>query len=105
MADIINLLYLRKYEDIFKFYLLKNKPNVTKIPKITNNFKGVYNPLSRFVFIVSDLGVLLDNLRNLQFEGVNAGSQKFRGSLSYIGYINTSLDQDFRHSLYRHYNF
>lgn len=88
-----------------KFYILNKVPKVAKSSKLIKRYKGIYNPLSRFVFIVSDLGVLLDNLRNLKFEGVNAGSQKFRGNVSYIGYINTSLDQDFRHSLYRHSRF
>ena len=66
------------------------------------NNKHIFNNISKFVFIVSDLDLLLNNLKKAGFDSVNAGPQKFRGNASYIGYINTILDRDFRDNLWRH---
>jgi hypothetical protein len=65
---------------------------------------SVYNPLSRFIFVVSDLNDLTHTIQNKseEFKSVNSGSQKFRGSTSYLNNILSRLDKDFRDSMFKH---
>jgi hypothetical protein len=109
MSEIISLICLKKYDKVLeKLCNLNNQnynqENFNKVEYFYNNNtkKIIFNLLSKFVFIVSDLNDLLNNLKNLGFDEINAGPQKFRGYPSYIGFINSSLDKDFRNSMYRH---
>lgn len=63
-----------------------------------------FNLLSRFIFVVSDLNDLILTIKkqDQRLKSVNAGSQKFRGSTSYINNILCLLDNDFRDSMYNH---
>lgn len=87
---------LSKYNDMDMY-----KYNIVVKSEIMNK-KYIHNILSRFILVVSDLDDLLKNLKSLGYKEVNQGPQKFRGSGSYINYILTCLDNNFRYSMYIH---
>lgn len=114
MSEIIFNLYHNRKEDLInKLDICCNLECNDKVPyyismylkrfKFKPKMNIVYNYMFKFVFIVSDLDLLLNNLKKVGFEGVNAGPQKFRGNPSYIGFLNTSIDRDFRNSLWLHH--
>lgn len=63
-----------------------------------------FNQLSQFIFVVSDLKDFTHTIKNYseEFKSLNMGSQKFRGSTSYLNNILNRLDKDFRDSMYQH---
>lgn len=68
---------------------------------------NIYNLSPRLIYIVSDLKGFTDELKNLNtftiIKSVNPGSQKFRGSTSYLNNILSRLDKDFRDSMSNHH--
>jgi hypothetical protein len=72
------------------------------IDRFMSHSAGIYNLINRFIFIVQDLDSLINNMKKLDFKSVNQGPQSQRGSGSYINYILTTLDDDFRKSMHRH---
>lgn len=73
---------------------------------VKGNSFSIYNHTSRFIYIVSDLKGFTDDLLKINafrdIKSVNSGSQKFRGSTSYLNNILSRLDKDFRDSMYNH---
>jgi len=73
-------------------------------------FKGnmyrIFNPMSRFIYIVSDLKSFTNGIQKINcfnaLKSVNSGSQQFRGSTSHLNNILSRLDKDFRDSMYKH---
>nr|UED14373.1 hypothetical protein [Ophiocordyceps sp.] len=96
-----NVLYCLRYDrdKINKVKNLKKKEELESNEKLQ-----IINLLSRFIFVVSDLKDFQDTLKNEypEFKSLNTGSQKFRGSISYLSNILNRLDKDFRDSMYCH---
>lgn len=108
MSSIIKLLYEKKfkslaeklasYSDVSQNLHISDK----EINQVKHGNKHIFNIISRFIFVVSDLHTLTNNIKNSGLTGVNTGSQSFRGTTSYLNYILTTLDKDFRDSMFRH---
>ena len=83
---------------------VNNKSIWNEITEARRKIYDIYNPLSRFIFVVSDLKDLIHTIKNedKELKSVNTGSQKFRGSTSYLNNILSRLDKDFRDSMYNH---
>nr|YP_009568460.1 hypothetical protein [Drechslerella brochopaga]QBL02541.1 hypothetical protein [Drechslerella brochopaga] len=75
-------------------YYLKNHKHLHLIK--------TYNLLPKFIFIVSDLDTFINNIKNHVDVDVNEGPQSNRGKISYLGNRLYRLDEDFRHSMYKH---
>lgn len=109
MSEILVYIFLKRKEDLLNKLNICCKIEDKKDDKLRSmyiqrinykaKYKEIFNLMSKFVFIVSDLDLLLNNLKKVGFADVNAGPQKFRGNPSYLSFINTTLDQDFRNSL------
>ena len=66
--------------------------------------KELYNDLSRFVFIVSDVRDLINYIKKSSvYADTNPGPIKDRGGHSIIGNILYEFDRNFRYSMYNHY--
>lgn len=112
MSEILVYIFLKRKEDLLNKLNICCKIEDKKDDKLRSmyiqrinykaKYKEIFNLMSKFVFIVSDLDLLLNNLKKVGFADVNAGPQKFRGNPSYLSFINTTLDQDFRNSLWLH---
>lgn len=61
-----------------------------------------YNFLSRVIFVVEDLDVLINSLKGLKENRVNQGIQKWRGQSDSLSNVISVIDNDFRKSLNRH---
>ena len=65
--------------------------------------KKIFNDLTRFVFIVSDIGALVNTIKKSnQHNNICQGPSSERGTQSLIGNILYEFDKDFRHSMYNH---
>ena len=66
--------------------------------------KSLYNDLSRFIFIVSDVRDLINCIKKSSiYTDTNPGPVKERGGHSMIGNILYEFDSNFRNSMYNHY--
>jgi len=108
-----NLMFLVQkdyYTFLSNLHYLSGNLNNTFLVEYEKTIKGnmfnIYNPTSRFIYIVSDLKGFTNDLQKINdlkdIKSVNPGSQKFRGSTSYLNNILSRLDKDFRDSMYNH---
>ena len=108
MSIIIQLLYEKNSKLLAdKIYSYSDMSHhIDKIKNEINQFnncrKDIFNVVSRFIFVVSDLDSLTKNIKNLGLINVNTGPQSFRGTTSYINYLLITLGKDFRDSMSRH---
>ena len=66
--------------------------------------KELYNDLSRFIFIVSDVRDLINCIKKFSlYADTNPGPVKDRGGHSIIGNILYEFDSNFRYSMYNHH--
>jgi hypothetical protein len=68
----------------------------------SSKIDNIYNYLSRFIFIVSDLSGFINSIKKTTCSKVNQGPQKYSGSINYISYILYRIDKAFRDSMYNH---
>ena len=105
MSDIINFLYHDKQNMLLKYLSDISGEQIydNTLIRVSIN-ERLYNPITRFIFVVSDLGDLTHTLKKKyeEFKSVNTGPQKFRGSTSSLNYTLIKLDNDFRDSMYKH---
>lgn len=65
--------------------------------------KKIFNDLTRFVFIVSDIGALVNTIKKSnEHTNICKGPISERATQSLIGNILYEFDKDFRHSMYNH---
>jgi hypothetical protein len=110
MSDMINSLFNKQYTPLLDTLdKISGQVNNEKIIKEFISIKRgekyvIFNPLSHFIFVVSDLNDLTHTIKNEyeELKSVNTGSQKFRGSTSYLNNILSRLDKDFRDSMFNH---
>lgn len=66
--------------------------------------KKIFNDLTRFVFIVSDIGSLVNTVKKSnEHNNICKGPSSERATQSLIGNILYEFDNDFRHSMYNHH--
>lgn len=99
---------------LIKYLIIKDDINIIKILNNSLTRKGlnqyitprvkeqIYNYLSIFIFIVSDLDNFKNSLKNTIDMGVNQGPQKDRVNGSYISQVLFQIDKGFRDSMYNH---
>ena len=92
-------------------WLLHSMENITvrghRFPKafdlLQNCEKIIFNNLTRFIFIVSDVRDLVETIKKLNGDKYICQIPKSeRGAHSLIGNILYEFDEDFRHSMYNH---
>lgn len=103
-----------KIGELIKFLCQKNEINILKtlnkdisIEQLEEYIsslekKHIYNYISRFIFIVSDLDSFINSIQKTTDSRVNQGPQKSRGNNNYISYILSRVDKSFRDSMYNH---
>lgn len=103
MTKLIELLYEKKEIDILK--ILNENISIEEVKGDIKELKQeqIYNYMTRFIFIVSDLDAFIESVKLLD-KDVNLGPQKDRGLGSYISDILTNIDRGFRNSMYNHNN-
>nr|UYL26252.1 hypothetical protein [Cordyceps militaris] len=98
------------YEDMGKLIPpLNQQDEINILNKLTNEINidyraegYLFNYISRFLFLVSDLDLFIKSVRDNIDVDVNQGPQKDRGSINYISHTLIHLDKAFRDSLYNH---
>lgn len=102
--DLFLIRYLFMKDDINMLKTLNKDSPIEKLKEYLPSKKEehIYNYLSRFIFIVSDLNNFENSLKNNIHMDVNQGPQKERGGGSYISYILSRIDKGFRDSMYNH---
>lgn len=79
-----------------------NKLNSEITPFIDYEEGYLFNYISKFLFLVSDLDTFIKSIRDNIDININQGPQKYRGSINYISHTLISFDKGFRDSLYNH---
>lgn len=103
LSYFLHLMYNRDISGLLN--LIPSNDLAENLKDTTKEYFGksiLLNPLSRLIFVVSDLEKFLLEVRNSGFKNLNQGPQKHRGSGSYINYTLTNLDRDFRIAMYKH---
>ena len=117
---IANLTIIKPYLDEPRQIIASKLQNVSNYPGISTEYveslistmptidhkekKELYNDISRFIFIVSDVRDLINCIKKSSiYTDTNPGPVKDRGGHSMIGNILYEFDRDFRHSMYNHY--
>ena len=92
LSGIIRLIYLNKHNEVIKkFSSLCNIPYDQFLSSVKFcGINNIYNPLSRFVFIISDLNEMLNNLKGETYDGgkliFGGGRLLTPGPPSYVGW-------------------
>lgn len=100
MGELIKFLRLKDEINILK--ILYKDLEIEKWQDYVNSAEwyNIYNYLSRFIFIVSDLPSFVNSIEKSIGCRLNQGPQ--RGNICYISYILTCIDKAFRDSMYNH---
>ena len=105
ISTLVDLGVRKDYEEFKQFlfegnhYNLANKSVV--FDKMNGKLDGNLNVINSCLFVVSDLNYLLKEVKSKGYE-INEGPQKWRGQVNSMNNFLTSIDIDFRNSLYRH---
>jgi len=103
ISNIINsIIKIKNLKDISNSTSNLELDNLNSILKNNFHYKKTYNLLNKFIFVVSDLENLKDEIKNLGHNSINAGPNKYRGSINSMNHILINIDRDFRNSMYRH---
>jgi hypothetical protein len=100
MSSIINMGYNKDYRDFVNFIIKYINPDFSANFIMKDNF--TFSILNSTLFVVSDLRSLIKNIRDNGYN-VNEGPQRWRGQVNSMSSFLSSLDLDYRHSLYNHY--
>jgi len=107
MSSLIDLGFKKDFNEINNFlfegdsYYLAGQNILFSDLKDNNNLVSDLNVINSCLFVVSDLNIFIKNLKVKGYE-INEGPQKWRGQVNSINNFLSSLDIDFRNSLYRH---
>ena len=107
MGVFLQYIFKNNTLDILKFIFCGVDYCVDKESIVINSFKSenesvIYdNLMHKTLFVVNDLNLFKSNLSNKGFI-VNEGLQKWRGQINSISSFLSSIDSDYRESLYNH---
>jgi hypothetical protein len=89
---ISNVIKKKNFKDIFKYISNLEPEKIKFIVRSNYNYYNIYNFINKFIFVVSDLESLKDNLKKLGHKSINEGPQKYKGSINSMNHILIILD-------------
>lgn len=106
--NIANLLNILKKDQNDEVKIIKTLNSDLDLNVLSSYYKErpkthtIFNYLSRFVFLVSDLKAFLNVIKLNNNIEVNQGPQKIRGNSNLMSYTLFHIDNGFRSSMYNH---
>lgn len=104
MSHLVYLLYNKKFWEViyFVFKFAEIKENIFFTDKTEINFDKDIHLLNNCLFVVKDIKVFIDKIRDYTNATISEGPSRLRGQVNSMNNFLNCLDKDFRNCLYEH---